>query len=187
MGYATRNYCAFYVSEPFDPSGLGAHKARDFVYYNLLKSWKAKDSDFPFNNAHDSTYNVRDSSDWESTLKPRLRERLGNSKNIIFFLSEETKNSKAIREEFEYGMGHLGLPVIVVYPDFDSLSDIQKDGEITSKVKALWNNVPAFNAGMSKVPTLHIPLKQELIERALKDRDLMVNSRIDIGQYFYTS
>lgn len=185
MGNATRNYCAFYVSEPFNPSTLGAHATRDFVYYNLLKSWKAKDNDFPFNNAHDSTYNVRDSSDWESTLKPRLRERLGNSKNIIFFLSSETKSSRAVREEFEYGMGHLGLPVIVVYPELSEKSEIQEKNIIKENVKKLWDLVPTFKSNMDLVPTLHIPMKKELIKSALVDKDFMVNSKADVSKYFY--
>lgn len=70
------NYCAFYVAEPFSDNPLKAHSTKDFVYYNLLRSWKGKDSSFPFNDSHDKTYSVRDGSDWESTLKPRLRERL---------------------------------------------------------------------------------------------------------------
>ena len=32
--------------------------------------------------SHDKTYNVRDGSDWEKTLKPRLRERLNCSSNF---------------------------------------------------------------------------------------------------------
>ncbi len=185
MGNATRNYCAFYVSEPFNPSTLGAHATRDFVYYNLLKSWKAKDNDFPFNNAHDSTYNVRDNSDWESTLKPRLHERLGNSKNIIFFLSSKTKSSKAVREEFEYGMGNLGLPVIVVYPELSEKYEIQENNNIKNKVKELWDFVPAFKSHMDSVPTLHIPMKKELIKSALLDKSFMVNSKASVDKYYY--
>ena len=109
------NYCAFYVSEPFNESSLGAHATKDFCYYSMLKAWKGLDSSFPFNNAHDTTYNVRDNSDWETTLKPRLRERLRNSKNIILFLSSNTLNSRAVREEIDYGVNILGLPVIVIY------------------------------------------------------------------------
>ncbi|MCS3405411.1 hypothetical protein NYE92_22305 [Pantoea sp. B566] len=185
MGNSTRNYCAFYVSEPFDPSRLGAHATRDFVYYNLLKSWKAKDDEFPFNNAHDSTYNVRDSSDWESTLKPRLRERLGNSKNIIFFLSSQTKASKAVTEEFEYGMGKLGLPVIVIYPELSEKSDIAVDGNIKASVKKLWDLVPAFKSNLTMVPTLHVPMDKELIKKALTDKDFMVNSKASVSCYFF--
>ena len=81
MAYRNGNYSAFYVSEPFSESNLGAHATKDFVYYNMLKAWKGLDSTFPFNDSHNKNYNVRDSSDWESTLKPRIRERIRNSKN----------------------------------------------------------------------------------------------------------
>jgi len=35
------------VKELFKESNLGAHTARDFVSYNLLRAWKGKDSSFP--------------------------------------------------------------------------------------------------------------------------------------------
>lgn len=55
---------------------------------------ESDDSTFPFIDSHDKNYNVRDGSDWETTLKPRLRNRLNNSKNIILFLSSITKIHK---------------------------------------------------------------------------------------------
>ena len=64
MTNRTKNYTAFYVTEPFNESNLGANQQKDFCYYNLLKAWKAADSTFPFVNAHDATYSVRDGSDW---------------------------------------------------------------------------------------------------------------------------
>lgn len=124
MAYRSGNYAAFYVSEPFNESNLGAFSTRDFVYYNLLRAWKSADNKFPFIDSHDKTYSVRDGSDWESTLKPRLCQRLNNSKNIILFLSSATKNSRALREEMNYGIVIKGLPVIVVYPEYKNKSDI---------------------------------------------------------------
>ena len=120
MAYRNGNYSAFYVSEPFNPSALGANATKDFQYYNLLRAWKGAESNFPFIDSHDKTYNVRDGSDWESTLKPRLRERLQKSKNIVFFLSSVTANSRALREEIDYGVNDQGLPVIVIYPEYDT-------------------------------------------------------------------
>ena len=112
------------MTEPFSEGNLGAHAAKNFLYYNLLRAWKAADTSFPFIDSHDKNYTVRDGSDWERTLKPRIRERLRNSKNMILFLSSLTKNSRALREEVEYGINNLGLPVIVVYPDYSEKSDI---------------------------------------------------------------
>ena len=72
MAYRNGNYSAFYVAEPFSESNLGAHSTKDFVYYNLLRAWKGDDSSFPFIDSHNKNYNVRDGSDWEKTLKPRI-------------------------------------------------------------------------------------------------------------------
>lgn len=87
MNYRNGNYSAFYVSEPFYESTLGARQARDFCYYSLLGAWKEKDTNFPFIDSHNKTYSVRDSSDWEETLKPRLHKRLMNSKISFCFLA----------------------------------------------------------------------------------------------------
>ena len=57
-------------------------------------------------------------------MKKRLHERLDVSKNIVLFLSSNTKNSQALREEIDYGINTKGLPVIVIYPDFKEKSDI---------------------------------------------------------------
>lgn len=113
----TANYSAFYVKTPFNESNLGANATPDFVYYNQLRAWKGADSSLPFVDAHAKTYNVRDDSSWD-TLKRRLHERLDVSKNILLFLSSNTKNSEALREEIDYGINTKRLPVIVIYPEF---------------------------------------------------------------------
>jgi len=171
------NYTAFYVSEPFNESSLGAHATKDFCYYNMLKAWKGLDNSFPFNNAHDTTYNVRDNSNWELTLKPRLRERLRNSKNIVLFLSENTSDSRALREEIEYGINTLNLPVIVVYPDLKTKEDLltHDKSHLNNTVKNLWNKLPVFKDSKFKVPVLHIPMIKDVI------RDSLNNSKFRVG------
>lgn len=96
--------------------------------------------------SHDKTYNVRDGSDWEKTLKPRLRERLNCSKNIVLFLSSITKNSRALREEVDYGINTLGLPVIVIYPEYDNKQSLLTltGKSINNTIKSLWDNLPIF-------------------------------------------
>jgi hypothetical protein len=174
MTYRNGNYSAFYVAEPFNEIGLGANAAKDFVYYRTLQMWKAQDWAFPFIDSHEKTYNVRDGSSWEETLKPRLRERLRNSKNIILFLSSRTKASRALTEEVEYGMDALGLPVIVVYPEFDPIS---ADGSISYAAIKLWFKVPAFKNLIKKVPSVHVPMEKESIRKALSNPDFMVQSK----------
>jgi hypothetical protein len=187
MAYKNGNYSAFYVNEPFIESNLGAAATKDFVYYNLLRAWEANDSSFPFIDSHEKNYNVRDSSDWEMTLKPRIHDRLNNSKNIIFFLSSITKNSRALREEIDFGINRKGLPIIVVYPEYYEKSDIIncEAKTIKQKIRNLWDSLPVFRDSMQDVPTLHIPNRKELIKKALEDADLMVNTKCDANTYFY--
>lgn len=187
MAYRNGNYSAFYVAEPFNENNLGSHAARDFRSYNMLRAWKGADSTFPFNDSHNKNYNVRDGSDWEKTLKPRIRERLRNSKNIILFLSSITRNSRALREEIDYGINTQDLPVIVVYPDYSEKSDIINCSSNTVRqvVKDLWDKLPIFRDSMSEVPTLHIPMKKSLIRSALEDYNFMVNTKREPGTFFY--
>lgn len=181
----TANYCAFYVAEPFNPGALGAHATRDFCFYNLLRSWKGGDASFPFNDAHATTYSVRDGSDWESTLKPRLRERIRSSKNIVLFLSTSTANSRAVREELDYGINDQGLPVIVVYPEYDTKESLLSNGSLKPKVKELWGNLPIFRDSMNKVPTLHVPMKKELIKLSLSDNNFMMPTKTTANTYIF--
>jgi len=187
MGNKTGNYAAFYVSSPFNESNLGAYSTKDFVYYNMLRAWKGKDSSFPFVDSHNKNYNVRDGSDWEKTLKPRLRDRLNHSKNIILFLSSETKSSNALREEIDYGINTCELPVIIVYPNYTDKKDIINcnSNNITKKIQDLWNKLPILRDSMNKVPTLHIPNNKALITSALNDADFKLNTKCAVNKYFY--
>lgn len=185
MAYRNGNYAAFYVAEPFNESALGAYGTKDFCYYSLLRAWKGKDASFPFNDSHDKTYNVRDNSDWETTLKPRLRERIRSSKNIILFLSANTVSSRALREEIDYGINDQGLPVIVIYPEYDTKESLLMNGTLKQSVKNLWDKLPIFRDSMNKVPTLHIPFKKEVIEESLKNSDFMLATKTTANFYRY--
>lgn len=186
MANRNGNYAAFYVAEPFSASALGAHATKDFCYYNMLRAWKGAESAFPFDDSHDKTYNVRDGSDWESTLKPRLRERLRNSKNIVLFLSSNTANSRAIREEIDYGINDQELPVIVIYPEYATKESLLTDGSLKQEVKTLWNNLPVFRDSMKNVPTLHVPLSKSLIEMSLRNADFMIATKVNPNIFHYS-
>ncbi len=177
MAYRNGNYTAFYVAEPFNDSTLGAHATKDFCYYNILRAWKGADSSFPFNDSHDKTYNVRDNSDWEMTLKPRLRERLRKSKNIILFLSANTKNSRALKEEIDYGINDQGLPVIVIYPEYETKESLLMGGSLKQSVMNLWHSLPIFRDSVKNVPTIHVPLNKSLIENSLRNDDFMIATK----------
>jgi len=187
MVYRNGNYAAFYVAEPFSQSALSAHATKDFCYYSMLRAWKGSDASFPFNDSHDKTYNVRDNSDWEATLKPRLRERLRNSKNIVLFLSSNTANSRALREEVDYGINDQELPIIVVYPEYDTKESLLTNGNLKQSVKNLWDKLPIFRDLMSSVPTLHIPFKKDIIEMSLNNKDFMLATKTTPDIYRYKS
>ena len=176
MSYRTNNYAAFYVADIINQYNLGSYTAPDFCYYQTLRMWKGKDSSFPFSDAHETTYNVRDDSDWEKTLKPRLHARLLQSKNIILFLSSNTCNSRALREEIDYGMCTLGLPVIVVYPEL-TRTEIAVDRNIQKAAERLWDNLPIFRNNFRDVPTCHVPLNKDLIAQALNDKDFTIQHK----------
>ena len=187
MAYRNGNYAAFYVDSPFSQNNLGANSTKDFLYYNLLKAWKGADSTFPFIDSHEKNYNVRDGSDWEKTLKPRLHERINKSKNIILFLSSVTKNSQALREEINYGINTDALPIIVVYPEFSEKSDIiNSNNTFKKKITDLWDSLPVLRDGSGTVPILHLPNKKALIKKALQDSNFMVTTKADAGNYFYS-
>lgn len=186
MPYRNGNYCAFYVKEPFSINNLGAHATPDFIYYNTLRMWKGENNSFPYVDSHNKTYNVRDGSNWDTTLKPRLHERLSSSKNIILFLSSVTTSSRALDEEMNYGIKIKKLPVIVVYPDFNQKTDIvDNNGNIKKQIRDLWNRLPSFKDNMTSVPTLHIPFNKTLIISALTDPDFMVNTKTTANTFYY--
>ncbi len=186
MAYRNGNYTAFYVAEPFHPSSLGANATKDFQYYNTLRMWKGADATFPFVDSHNKNYSVRDGSNWEYTLKPRLRERLRNSKNIILILSSITTNSRALREEIDYGINDQGLPVIVIYPEYATKESLLVNGSLKQSIKNLWGNLPVFRDSMSKVQTLHVPMNKELIKKSLQDGEFIIGSKKAPGIYRYS-
>ncbi len=188
MANRTGNYSAFYVSEPFHESNLGAYATKDFVTYNQLKAWKGLDDSFPFVDSHNKNYNVRDGSDWEATLKPRLRDRLNKSKNIILVLSSITVSSKALREEIDWGINTCELPVIVIYPEYKEKSDICDCDKkvIKQQIKNLWDKLPIFRDSMNKEPTIHIPNNKALIEKTLNNSDFNVATKCKADIYHYS-
>lgn len=185
MSYKNGNYTAFYVDEPF-VEGKSVVAAPDFCYYNLLKAWNAGDSNFHFVDSHEKTYQVRDGSDFVSTLVPRIRARLRNSKNIILFLSSHTKQSKALKEEIEYGALELGLPIIVVYPELKKNSEIHSNNSPTLYVRNLIEtHLPILKKAMEKVPTAHILLNKSNINASINFDKLTVNGKEKICFYGY--
>lgn len=188
MSYRNGNYTAFYVSEIYPDNSSLPEEKFDFCYYRLFQQWKDEDSTFPFIDSHDKTYNVRDTSDWETTLKPRIHQRLSDSKNIVLILSSLTKNSRALREEIDYGINSKGLPIIVIYPEYQYKKDILNSSgtDLNSGIKDLWDKLPVFRDNKNLVPTLHIPLGKRVLRSALSDQSFMVNTKTDSKTFYYS-
>lgn len=180
------NYTSFYVEEPFISSSVKSNQAPDFVYYHQLKIFKDQDSTFPFIDAHNGNYNVRDTSYWDSTLKPRIRERLQKSKNILLILSSFTKQSRALKEEIDYGINNQGLPVIVIYPEYPTEESMLEFNRLNRNIKKLWTQIPIFQTLQHKVPTLHIPMNINTIKRSLENDDFRIFTKREDSMYMYT-
>ena len=172
----TGTYVAFYVDETTKANN-NVQTAKDLCNYRTIEMWKATTDDFHFINSHDKTYEVRDDSAYETLLK-RLKERLNLSKNMVLLLSSITKQSRALKDEIDYA-AKLGLPIIVVYVDFDSNDDVRLDGSLTKKAKDYWNKLPALKIKIEskEITTLHIPFLKEYVQIALDDSDLTINGK----------
>ena len=103
----------------------------------------------------------------------------------MLFLSSITGKSRALREEIDYGINILGLPVIAIYPEYDSMESLLTNGDLKRSVKNLWDKLPVFRDLMEVVPTIHMPMKKELIKSALQNDGFMVRSKKEAGIYWF--
>ena len=107
------------------------------------------------------------------------------SKNIVLILSSKTLESRAVKEEIEYGIENQGLPVIVIYPEYSEKSDLATNGELKNEIKNLWNKLPTFKSLKGKVPVLHVPMKKEIIKNALGLSDFTFAEKTGTGDYWF--
>ena len=116
MAYRNGTYVAFHAGGTTDPT------ASDIKYYNTMKMWSAnKNIDFSLINSHEKTSAVWDSSA-RNTLRRALVTRLNNSKHMVLILTTETKNDTDwVPFEIAYAVDECQMPIIAVYPDFDSI------------------------------------------------------------------
>ena len=99
-----------------------AFASEDIKQYWLMEAWRDNDKiDFNFFDAHD-LYKARDSSQPES-IKARLRERIGNAKQIVLLGSRTSRRKGGNGDSFlAYEVGaaiRLKLPVVVANLDGD--------------------------------------------------------------------
>ncbi|HHJ5464171.1 TPA: hypothetical protein ACQPPL_002366, partial [Enterobacter hormaechei] len=69
--------------------------------------------------------------------------------------------------------------------EFENKEDIHDANGFTKKITNLWDLLPIFRDSKHKVPVMHIPLKKELVQSALKDKDFFLGSAAkNIGYYY---
>ena len=160
MAYRNGTYIAFHAEGKTDPT------ASDIRYYRLLKAWHQHDDiDFKFINSHDKVSTVRDSSSKETIMRS-LRERLGNSKNMVLIIGKTTRNDRDfVPYEISYALDSCKIPIIAVYTDFTSILD-------PAGLRSYWPAALASRIDAGTARVIHIGFKQSLIDAAIRQFDL---------------
>jgi MTH538 TIR-like domain (DUF1863) len=155
MAYRNGTYVAFHANNTSDPT------ASDIKYYNTLKMWSANKSiEFNIINSHEKTSAVRDSSTRE-TLRRALVTRLNNSKHMVLILTATTKNDTDwVPFEISHAIDSCGIPIIAVYPDFNSIL-------APSLLSNYWPQALATRINNGNARVIHIPFKKEPIVDAI--------------------
>lgn len=136
MGYRNKTYVIF-------------DGDNDMWAYAYMKGWKQSEHiDFDLYDAHDIQPLTDRAS--EETVKARLRERLGNTKQAIVLIGENTKNLyKFVRWEIEICQ-KLNVPIIAVNLNGSRRMDTER--------------CPPILRGQYVV---HVPFKAKIIQYAL--------------------
>lgn len=167
-------YISLYVAEPFFSDKHFNDNSKDYCYYLLLIKWNNYYDCLDFFDVHEGNYNVRELASWEHVIKPRIHERLERSNTFVLILSSNTRESWAINEEIDYGINRLRLPVIVIYPEFNSMDKLYDEdtGDYSDSIKRLWNRLPRFKEIIEsrKVDIKHLPLNREILKEYLKQK-----------------
>lgn len=147
MAYRNGTYVAFHAGGTTDPT------ASDIKYYNTMKMWSAnKNIDFSLINSHEKTSAVRDSSAKE-TLRRALVTRLNNSKHMVLILtSGTTADTDWVPFEIAHAVDKCQMPIIAVYPDFESIL-------VPAELSNYWPKALAARISNNTARVIHIPFK----------------------------
>jgi hypothetical protein len=138
VGYRNKTYVIFDGDE-------------DIWAYGFMIGWKNNEHiDFDFYDAHDVN-EIRNGTQ-EATVKRKLKERIGNTKQAVVLVGEKTKNLyRYVRWEIDT-MLELGIPIVAV-----NLNGVrQLDNDLC----------PAILKG---TPTVHVAFKAKIIQHALDE------------------
>jgi len=90
-----------------------------------------------------------------------------------------------LREEIDYAINSLYLPIIVVYPELSTKESLRSGETFSKKVKDLWSIIPVFRDSKKEVPVLHVPMDKEIIKKALNNTNFQLGSQKAPNDYFY--
>ncbi len=173
MANRTGTYIAFDGLGQTDPT------KSDFRYYATIQAWSSgKNIEFKFVNSHAKTYAVRDSSKVE-TLKARIRERLGASKNCVAILTNDTRKSGSMLSyEIEKAVDFYDLPLICIYPGFETIFKPQD-------LSNLWPTALLDRVNDKSLKAIHLPFKKDALLDAISQ--FSVNNRMPNSAMAYYS
>lgn len=174
MAYRNGTYVAFHAGGTTDPT------KSDIKYYNTMKMWDAsKHIDFSLCDSHEKTSSVRDSSRKE-TLKRNLVARLRNSKQFLLILTKTTKNDNDwVPFEIEYAVDNCDLPLILAYPDFNSIME-------PAQLSTYWPQALKSRIENSSARAIHIPFKKAPVLDAIGQFDVNNKEYPTDGYGYYT-
>ena len=174
MVYRNGTYVAFHAGGTTDPT------KSDIKYYNTLKMWNAnKHIDFKLCDSHEKTASVRDSSSKE-TLKRNLVSRLKKSKQFLLILTKTTNNDTDwVPFEISYAVDNCELPLILAYPDFDSIM-------APDQLLNYWPQALKIRIENGTARAIHIPFRKPPVLDALSQFDIGNNKYPTDGYGYYT-
>lgn len=155
MANRTGTYVAFDGLAETDPT------RSDFRYYGTIQAWcKNTNIEFNITNSHDKTYAVRDSS-LKATLYARIQERLRASKNMLVILTKDTRHTGSVLSyEIEQAIDNYKIPLIIAYPNFSSILNVNSHRDV-------WPKSLADRINKDGIEAIHIPFKREAILEAI--------------------
>ncbi|MCC8056881.1 TIR domain-containing protein [Cloacibacillus sp.] len=146
----------------FDGLGMTDPTKSDFRYYATIKAWCANSNiEFNITNSHEKTYAVRDTSS-KATLYSRIQERLRASKNMLVILTSDTRYTGSVLSyEIEQAIDNYKLPLIIAYPGYTSILDVDSH-------KDVWPKALAERIGKAGTEAIHIAFNKDCILAAVK-------------------
>lgn len=145
----------------FDGLGESDPTKSDFRYYSTIQAWSAnRNIEFSLTNSHEKTNAVRDTS-LRATLYSRIRERLGVSKNMLIILTKDTRYTGSVLSyEIEQAIDTYKLPLIIAYPGYDSILNV-------NALSDLWPKALVERINSANTEAIHIAFKKDCILNAI--------------------